>query len=78
MYDLPQPLQFIKKTSKTCLEKYMKTCKIQNPKTTKQDSINKLLNTILLQTYKALFNGTKYNYKIFYAWLNNLACHIFL
>jgi hypothetical protein len=28
MYDLRQPLQFIKETSKTCLEKDMKTCTI--------------------------------------------------
>jgi hypothetical protein len=77
MYDLCQPLQFIKETSKTCLEKDMKVCKIQNPKMTKQDVINKLLNTILLQTYKALFNGTKHNYKIFYAWLNNLHATFF-
>jgi hypothetical protein len=77
MYDLHQPLQFIKETFKTCLAKDMKTCKIRNPKMTKQDVINKLLNTILLQRYKALFNGAKHNYKIFYAWLNNLACHIF-
>jgi hypothetical protein len=78
MYHLHQPLQFIKETSKTCLEKDMKTCKIRNPKMTKQDVINKLLSTILLQTYKALFDGTEHNYKIFYAWLNYLECHIFL
>jgi len=28
MYDLHQPLEFIKESSKTCLEKDMKTCKI--------------------------------------------------
>jgi hypothetical protein len=33
-------------------------------------SLNKLLNIILLQAYKALFDGTKHNYKKNYAWLN--------
>ncbi len=43
MYDLCQPLQFIKETSKTCLEKDMKACKIQIPQMTKQDVIKQVV-----------------------------------
>ncbi len=44
MYDLHQPFQFIKETSKTCLQKDMKASKIWNPKMTKQDVVKQVVH----------------------------------
>jgi len=55
-----------KKSWKTCLEKDMKTCKIQSLEMTQKDVIKKMLNTVFSQIYKVFLDDTKHNYKTFY------------
>jgi hypothetical protein len=43
MYDLPQSLQLIKETSRTCLDKDIKKCKTQNPKMSEEDILKQIV-----------------------------------
>jgi len=48
MYALPQSLQLIKKTSRTCLDKNIKKCKTQNSKMSEEDILKQIVKYNLL------------------------------